>query len=86
MGGDTYLPCLRMAAVEVQGVPFCELCAREQEIYFEIGELTQEQMYGRAKQDRGYRDRLLAVALNRVKRLIGGRTGRAETRPEAVKR
>jgi hypothetical protein len=28
--------------VEVRGIPFCEACAREQEAYFAIGELTQE--------------------------------------------
>jgi hypothetical protein len=28
--------------VEGRGVPFCETCAREQEAYFAIGELTQE--------------------------------------------
>ena len=26
--------------VEILGVPFCESCAREQEAYFAIGELT----------------------------------------------
>ena len=34
-------PCGRPAATEVLGVPFCERCAREQEDYFAIGELTQ---------------------------------------------
>jgi len=29
--------------VEIRGVPFCEACAREQEVYFAIGELTQEE-------------------------------------------
>jgi hypothetical protein len=29
--------------VEIQGIPFCEACAREQEAYFAIGELTQEE-------------------------------------------
>jgi len=29
--------------VEIQGIPFCEACAREQEVYFAIGELTQEE-------------------------------------------
>jgi hypothetical protein len=27
--------------VEIRGIPFCEACAREQEVYFVIGELTQ---------------------------------------------
>jgi hypothetical protein len=34
-------PCLRLAVVKVSGVPFCEPCAREQEAYFAIGELTE---------------------------------------------
>ena len=34
-------PCLRLAVVKVSGVPFCEPCAREQEVYFAIGELTE---------------------------------------------
>jgi hypothetical protein len=29
--------------VEIRGIPFCEACAREQEAYFAIGELTQKQ-------------------------------------------
>jgi len=29
--------------VEILGIPFCEACAREQEVYFAIGELTQEE-------------------------------------------
>ena len=33
-------PCLRPAAVKIGGIPFCETCAREQETYFAIGELT----------------------------------------------
>jgi hypothetical protein len=28
--------------VEIRGIPFCEGCAREQEAYFAVGELTQE--------------------------------------------
>ncbi len=38
--GTTH-PCDRPAAVRLQGVPFCELCAREQEVYFAIGGLTE---------------------------------------------
>ena len=29
--------------MEIRGIPFCEACAREQEAYFAIGELTQEE-------------------------------------------
>jgi hypothetical protein len=35
-------PCLRPAVVKVRGILFCEPCAREQETYFAIGELTEE--------------------------------------------
>jgi hypothetical protein len=35
-------PCLRPAVAKVRGVPFCERCAREQEAYFAIGELTED--------------------------------------------
>jgi hypothetical protein len=38
----TKRPCLRSAAVKIRGVPFCEPCAREQEAYFAVGELTEE--------------------------------------------
>jgi hypothetical protein len=38
----TESPCLHRAVVEMLGIPFCEECAREQEAYFAIGELTQE--------------------------------------------
>jgi hypothetical protein len=33
-------PCLHRAVVELRGIPFCGACAREQEAYFAIGELT----------------------------------------------
>ena len=35
-------PCPRPAVVKIRGIPFCEPCAREQEAYFAIGELTEE--------------------------------------------
>jgi hypothetical protein len=38
----TESPCLHLAVVEIRSIPFCEACAREQEVYFAIGELTQE--------------------------------------------
>jgi hypothetical protein len=34
-------PCGCPASVKIRGVPFCEPCAREQETYFTIGELTE---------------------------------------------
>ena len=39
----TESPCLHLAVVEIRSIPFCEACASEQEAYFAIGELTQEQ-------------------------------------------
>jgi hypothetical protein len=39
----TQSPCLHRAVVEIRGIPFCEACAREQEAYFAIGELTHEE-------------------------------------------
>ena len=38
---ETARPCLRPAAVEIRGIPFCEGCASEQETYFAIGEFTE---------------------------------------------
>jgi hypothetical protein len=37
----TNRPCQRPAVVKIGGVPFCEPCAREQEAYFAIGEITE---------------------------------------------
>lgn len=85
VGNETDRPCLRPAAMEIRGVLFCEQCVREQEIYFAIGELTQEQTDSQARQDQGFRNRLLVAALARVKRSIAGRVARAQKRPEAVK-
>ena len=40
VGSRTDRPCLRLAVVEICGVPFCEQCAGEQESYFAIGEMS----------------------------------------------
>ena len=65
----TQSPCLHRAVVEIQGIPFCEPCAREQEAYFAIGELTQEEA-------QGFRSKPLAEALERMRReRTGGREG-----------
>jgi predicted Fe-S protein YdhL (DUF1289 family) len=40
---DTESPCSRRAEVEILGVAFCGPCAREQEVYFAIGNLTHEE-------------------------------------------
>ncbi len=64
----TESPCPYRAVVEIRGIAFCEPCAREQEAYFAIGELTQVTQSLRSKP--------LAEALERVRReRAGGRGG-----------
>ena len=58
----TESPCLGRAEVEIWGIPFCEACAREQEAYFAIGELTQEEGA------QGFGSKPLAEALERMRR------------------
>jgi hypothetical protein len=57
----TVSPCPRRAVVEIQDVAFCAPCAREQQAYFAIGELTQDET-------RGLRSKPLAEALERMRR------------------
>ena len=57
----TESPCLHRAVVEIRGIPFCEACAREQEAYFAIGELADEDT-------QGVRSEALAEALGRQRR------------------
>ena len=56
----TNIPCLRPAVVKVRGIPFCKPCAREQEAYFAIGELTEA--------PEGLREKSLIELLNRMRR------------------
>jgi hypothetical protein len=56
----TESPCPRRAVVEIRGVAFCAPCAREQEVYFAIGELTQDET-------QGLRGKLLTEALERMR-------------------
>ena len=58
-------PCLRSAEVEIVGIAFCGPCAREQEAYFAIGELTQEDT-------EGLRSEPLAAALKMMRRERAG--------------
>ena len=44
VGSRTDHPCPRQAVVKIRGVPFCERCAREQEAYFAIGEMSLGEM------------------------------------------
>ena len=61
----TESPCHRRAEVEILGVAFCGPCARKQEVYFAIGELTHEEA-------RGLHSKTLAEVLERKRR---GHTG-----------
>ncbi len=64
----TESPCPHPAVVEIRGIAFCGPCAREQEAYFAIGELTQEET-------RGLRSKPLAEALERMRRERAGGKG-----------
>ncbi len=64
----TESPCPYRAVVKIRGIAFCGPCAREQEAYFTIGELTRE--------TQGLRSKPLVKALERIRReLAGGRGG-----------
>ena len=64
---NTESSCLRSAEVEILGVAFCGPCARQQEAYFVIGELTQVET-------EGLHNRALAEALERMRRRRAGST------------
>ena len=65
----TESPCPHRAVVEIKGIAFCSPCAREQEAYFAIGELTHEET-------QGLRSKPLAEALERMRReRVGGKGG-----------
>jgi hypothetical protein len=61
----TQSPCLHRAVVEIRGIPFCEACAREQEAYFAIGELTWEETQGLRSEPLG---KTLGETLDRIRR------------------
>ena len=62
---NTESPCPRSAEVEILGVAFCGPCARKQEAYFAIGELTHED-------GRGLRGKALTEALKMMRRKRAG--------------
>ena len=68
MRSRTDSSCPRTAEVEIMGVAFCGLCARRQEAYFAIGELTQQE------EARDLRSKALAKALERMRRDRAGST------------
>jgi hypothetical protein len=54
--------CPRTEEVEIMGVAFCGACAREQEAYFAIGELTDDE-----EEARDLRSEPLVEALERIR-------------------
>lgn len=86
MGSETEHPCLRPAVAEIQDVPFCKRCAREQEAYFTVGEITQELTEDRTKRAWYLLDERLVETLHRMRWEFTGRTGEEERRMEIVKR
>jgi hypothetical protein len=74
----TESPCPRSAEVEILGVAFCGPCAREQEVYFAIGEFTHED-------GRDLRSKPLAEVLERKRQERAGSTdGIAATMPQGL--
>ena len=75
---ETESPCPRSAEVEILGVAFCGPCARQQEAYFAIGELTHED-------GRDLRSKPLAEVLERKRQERAGSTdGIAATMPHGL--
>ena len=69
MRSRTDSPCPRTVEVEILGVAFCGACARAQEAYFAIGELTHEE-----DEAQGFRSKALTEALERMRRERAGST------------
>lgn len=82
---ETKSPCLRPAAVEIGGIPFCKRCARDQEAYFAVGELTQALTSDRAFQVQSFhRGEHLFETLRRMRRDKEGRTVEDKTERAAA--
>ena len=62
MRSRTNSPCPRTAEMEIMGVAFCGSCARRQETYFAIGELTDDE-----EETRDLRSGPLVEALERIR-------------------
>jgi hypothetical protein len=74
--------------MEIRGIPFCDACAREQEAYFAIGELTREEWQGLRNEPLSKK---LGETLERISRQrgwpYGGRASRfSELRRNRVSR
>ena len=64
MRSRTNSPCPRTAEMEIMGVAFCGPCARRQEVYFAIGELTDDE---EEEEARDLRSGPLVEALERIR-------------------
>jgi hypothetical protein len=74
----TESPCSRSAEVEILGIAFCGPCARQQEAYFFIGELTHEE-------GQDLRSMPLAEVLERKRReRSGSKEGIAAAMPQGL--
>ena len=81
----TESPCLRPAAVEIGGIPFCKRCARDQEAYFAVGELTQAPTNDRAWQAQSFhRGEQLFETLRKMRRDKADRTVEYKTERAAA--
>lgn len=85
VGRETEQPCPNPATVEIRGVPFCECCAREQEAYFTVGEITQELTDDRTRRAHSSLDEPLAEALDHMRWGFDERFHEAEEYAEVMK-
>ena len=85
VGRETERPCPNLAAVEIRGVPFYTWCAREQEAYFTVGEITQEIADDRTRRAHNSLDGPLVEVLVRMRWGSDDRIDEAEEYAEAVK-
>ena len=86
VGSETNHPCPRPATERLLGVTFCERCAREQEAYFAVGELTQELTNNRTKRACNLRVKRLVEPLYGLRWKLDGRHAETQKHAEAVKR
>ena len=73
----TDCPCRQLAVIKIQGIPFCEACAREQKAYFTIGDLT-----GVSRHPHDNRSRI--GSLEEWLSVIRGRRGAGDHKPFAA--
>ena len=74
---ETDDPCLRPAAVKIGGISFCESCARKQQEYFAIGEITD-------KPQNLHGDKHLVGLLGRMRQTEAGSNTVDDHQPDAA--